>query len=764
MADSIQSYEQEHLDHVIGKIQLAEEKAKDNIKTAKSDVKELNSQFGDIHINSTSYSGMMDTAMSVRQQQQMLSQREGRWQHASSRLQTLQKMEATPYFARIDFQEKGEQGPETIYIGLASFTDRLDHFLVYDWRAPISSVYYDGGLGDISYQTPDGPQSVNVTLKRQFQISDGVIVTIFDTDETVGDQMLLEALGTHSDTKMKSIVTTIQQAQNQIIRNTTADLLFVQGAAGSGKTAAVLQRVAWLLYRYRGNLNSGQVVLFSPNQLFNDYINQVLPELGEQNMVQMTYFQFANRRLPNMQVQTLQQRFESDQGDVSQKITVLKTSLAFFNATQRYAKRLEKADMRFRNLMFNDQVFFDREKIKEIYYSFNINYHLGNRLDATKQELVKMLNHRISTEMRTKWVEDRVQSLSKQEMDDLFGDQPREFESGDKEFKFLARQIVIQAFRPIKKAIDHNRWISLNSQFMHLMRVTPKLLDLSKYGLTEQQWEAHVDATYEHLKTRHLDASDVTIYLYLYDLITGKRGERDIRYVFVDEVQDYDAYQLAYLKYSFPKARFTLLGDLNQAIFTKENSRSLLTQLGTMFDPDKTKVVQLTKSYRSTKQITEFTRAILKDGEAVEPFERNGELPEVIVKSSLALATDQVLATLKKQSSEHDTTAIIGKTLADSEEIYQQLSDNGIKATLIKTENQRLVPGTIVVPSYLAKGLEFDAVIVWNANAQKYAEDGERQLFYTICSRAMHALTIIGIGSITPLIDQVPSERYQLNS
>lgn len=764
MADSIQSYEQEHLDHVIGKIQLAEEKAKDNIKTAKSDVKELNSQFGDIHINSTSYSGMMDTAMSVRQQQQMLSQREGRWQHASSRLQTLQKMEATPYFARIDFQEKGEQGPETIYIGLASFTDRPDHFLVYDWRAPISSVYYDGGLGDISYQTPDGPQSVNVTLKRQFQISDGVIVTIFDTDETVGDQMLLEALGTHSDTKMKSIVTTIQQAQNQIIRNTTADLLFVQGAAGSGKTAAVLQRVAWLLYRYRGNLNSGQVVLFSPNQLFNDYINQVLPELGEQNMVQMTYFQFANRRLPNMQVQTLQQRFESDQGDVSQKITVLKTSLAFFNATQRYAKRLEKADMRFRNLMFNDQVFFDREKIKEIYYSFNINYHLGNRLDATKQELVKMLNHRISTEMRTKWVEDRVQSLSKQEMDDLFGDQPREFESGDKEFKFLARQIVIQAFRPIKKAIDHNRWISLNSQFMHLMRVTPKLLDLSKYGLTEQQWEAHVDATYEHLKTRHLDASDVTIYLYLYDLITGKRGERDIRYVFVDEVQDYDAYQLAYLKYSFPKARFTLLGDLNQAIFTKENSRSLLTQLGTMFDPDKTKVVQLTKSYRSTKQITEFTRAILKDGEAVEPFERNGELPEVIVKSSLALATDQVLATLKKQSSEHDTTAIIGKTLADSEEIYQQLSDNGIKATLIKTENQRLVPGTIVVPSYLAKGLEFDAVIVWNANAQKYAEDGERQLFYTICSRAMHALTIIGIGSITPLIDQVPSERYQLNS
>lgn len=762
MADSIQDYEQEHLNEVIDKIQLAEDAAKKNIVTAKKDVDDINSQFDDIHVNTTSYSGMMDTAMSVRQQQQMLAQREGSWQHANQKLQTLQKLAQTPYFARIDFQETGEEHPETIYIGLATFTDRPDHFLVYDWRAPISSVYYDGGLGEISYQTPDGTQTVNVSLKRQFQIKDGAIVTIFDTDETVGDQMLLEALGTHSNTKMKSIVTTIQKAQNQIIRNTDAQLLFVQGAAGSGKTAAVLQRVAWLLYRYRGNLNSGQVVLFSPNQLFNDYINQVLPELGEQNMVQMTYFQFANRRLPNMTVQTLQQRFEADQSAAAQKITTLKTSLAFFKATNRYAHHLEKDDMRFRNLMFDGKVFISREKIRDIYYSFNLNYHLGNRLDATKQELVKMLNHRISSEMRSKWVEQTVQSLSKQEMDALFGDQPREFESGDKEFKFLARQIVIKAFRPIKKAIDHNRWISINSQFIHFMRVAPKLVNLEKYGITAAEWDAHVDATYEKLKTRHLDASDVTIYLYLYDLITGKRGERDIRYVFVDEVQDYDAYQLAYLQFSFPKAKFTLLGDLNQAIFTKENSRSLLGQLGTMFDPDKTKVVQLTKSYRSTKQITEFTRAILKNGEAVEPFERQGELPKVIVSPTLEQATDQVMATLKQERAEQDTTAIIGKTLQDSEEICTQLQKRGVQVTLIKTENQRLVQGTIVVPSYLAKGLEFDAVIVWNANAQQYVGDDERQLLYTICSRAMHELTMIGIGSMTSLIDQVPTDQYDL--
>lgn len=760
MTDSIEQYEQNHLDEVIGKIQAAAKKTEQNINTADKDVEDIGKQFNDIKINGTTYSGMVETAMSVRQQQQMLEQRETSRSHAERNLQTLTKLEKTPYFARIDFHEEGEDSDETIYIGLASFTDRPDHFLVYDWRAPISSIYYDGGLGNISYQTPDGVQEVDVKLKRQFQIADGVIVTIYDTDETVGDQMLLEALGTHSDTKMKSIVTTIQQSQNKIIRNTSAELLFVQGAAGSGKTAAVLQRIAWLLYRYRGNLNAGQVILFSPNQLFNDYINQVLPELGEHNMVQMTYFQFANRRLPNIQVQTLQQRFENDQTKTDSNITRMETSLGFFNATNRYAHHLEKEDMKFRNIMFNGKVFFSREKIEELYYSFNQNYHLSNRLDATKEELVRLLNHRVSSEIRTKWVEEEVQNLTKQEIDGLFGDQPREFDSADKEFKFLARQLVLKAFKPIKKAIDHNRWLNINAQFIHFKRVAPHLVNLEKYGLTKEDWDNHVAVNYDQLKERRLTANDVTIYLYLYDLITGKKGERDIRYVFIDEVQDYDAFQLAYLKFSFPRAKFTLLGDLNQAIFTKENSRSLLAQLNTMFDPDKTEVVQLTKSYRSTKEITEFTRAILTNGEAIEPFERTGAKPRVLIEDTEGQAVTSLIGALKDASSEDDTSAIIGKTLEDSERIYEELLARGVKTTLIRTENQRLAKGPLVIPSFLAKGLEFDSVIIWDANAQKYAEEDERQLLYTVCSRAMHALCLVGVQTMTPLLDQVPTDLY----
>lgn len=761
VADAEQQYEQKHLDKVIDEVKKAQERASKKIKTAQRDIKGINKQIDDIHLNTTTYSGMMDTAMSFRAQQQMLDERQNSWQHAADQLATLKRLEKKPYFARIDFQEKGATKPESVYIGLASFTDKPDHFLVYDWRAPISSVYYEGKLGKVKYQTPVGEQEVDLTLKRQFQIKDGTIVTIFDTDEQVGDQMLLEALGNHSSTKMKSIVTTIQRTQNEIIRDTKDELLFVQGAAGSGKTAAVLQRVAWLLYRYRGNLTSSQVVLFSPNQLFNDYIDQVLPELGEHNMVQMTYFQFANRRVPRLHVQNLEQRFESSQDQASKNAQRLLTSLQYFNATGRYAKHLGHANMRFRNLLFKGKVFLSKDKIKEIYYSFNNNYNLGNRLDGTKEELIKYLNRRVSSEMRKKWVEEKIQNLSKEELDTLFNDQPREFENEEKEYKFLARQIVMQAFTPIKKAIDRNQWLNINGQYLHLLRVTPKLVNLAEYGISDTQWQAFVDEVKDQLRAGNISANGITIYLYLYDLITGKHGQRDIRYVFIDEVQDYDAYQLAYLKYRFPRAKFTLLGDLNQAIFTHENSRSLLQQLGTMFDPEKTKVVQLTKSYRSTKEITDFTRHLLLDGEAIESFARDGELPQVVTTSDEQAGVAAVKIALEKYQGEHDAVAIISKTLADGEQLYHALEKQNIKTTLIRTENQRLVKGPIIVPSYLAKGLEFDAVIVWNANEHQYHGDDERQLLYTICSRAMHALTLVAVGQPTSLIDQVPADEYQ---
>ena len=752
--------EQQHLDHVLDLINDKEKELKSSIKSAEGEARDINSHFfDDVKLDYDGYSTSMETALSIHQQQQLLSEREHAWQHSAKQLDTIERLKKKPYFARVDFKESNEKKPETIYIGLGSFADRDDHFLIYDWRAPISSIYYDGKLGEVSYNSPEGEITVDMTKKRQFMIKDGKIESMFDTNESIGDQMLLEVLSEKSSTQMKSIVTTIQQEQNKIIRNTSADLLFVQGAAGSGKTSAILQRIAYLLYRYRGNLTSSDVIMFSPNQLFNDYIKNVLPEMGEQNMVQMTYWQFVSRRLPGMEVESLFKQFEDQNSDTN--ISAFKDSVNFFNLVTRYAKHLNKRGMIFKNVYFRDKKkpYFDKEKIKDIYYSFNENYKLANRIDATREELIKMLNRKIAPEVKKNWVMQAIEGLSRDELNELYDRPDQEFSSEKEEEKFLGRKIVVKALKPVSNKINHNQFINMRAQYLSFLRAVPKMTDLSKWNISEEDWQKHIEEVKENFKKHNIYMNDVSAYLYLYDLITGRRTDYEMRYAFIDEIQDYTPFQLAYLKYNFPRAKFTMLGDLNQAIFTKDESRSLLKQISGLFDPKKTDVVQLTKSYRSTKEITDFTKQILRQGEKIEAFNRRGPKPALWGRSTEQEAIEALVKILDKNNENQRTTAVITKDLASAKQVAEQLKQKGEKATLIATANQRLVPGTLVVPSYLAKGLEFDAVVMWDASKENYHKVDETQLVYTITSRAMYELDIIYIGEKSLLLD-VDSDTY----
>lgn len=752
--------EQQHLDHVLDLINDKEKELKSSIKSAEGEARDINSHFfDDVKLDYDGYSTSMETALSIHQQQQLLSEREHAWQHSAKQLDTIERLKKKPYFARVDFKESNEKKPETIYIGLGSFADRDDHFLIYDWRAPISSIYYDGKLGEVSYNSPEGEITVDMTKKRQFMIKDGKIESMFDTNESIGDQMLLEVLSEKSSTQMKSIVTTIQQEQNKIIRNTSADLLFVQGAAGSGKTSAILQRIAYLLYRYRGNLTSSDVIMFSPNQLFNDYIKNVLPEMGEQNMVQMTYWQFVSRRLPGMEVESLFKQFEDQNSDTN--ISAFKDSVNFFNLVTRYAKHLNKRGMIFKNVYFRDKKkpYFDKEKIKDIYYSFNENYKLANRIDAPREELIKMLNRKIAPEVKKNWVMQAIEGLSRDELNELYDRPDQEFSSEKEEEKFLGRKIVVKALKPVSNKINHNQFINMRAQYLSFLRAVPKMTDLSKWNISEEDWQKHIEEVKENFKKHHIYMNDVSAYLYLYDLITGRRTDYEMRYAFIDEIQDYTPFQLAYLKYNFPRAKFTMLGDLNQAIFTKDESRSLLKQISGLFDPKKTDVVQLTKSYRSTKEITDFTKQILRQGEKIEAFNRRGPKPALWGRSTEQEAIEALVKILDKNNENQRTTAVITKDLASAKQVAEQLKQKGEKATLIATANQRLVPGTLVVPSYLATGLEFDAVVMWDASKENYHKVDETQLVYTITSRAMYELDIIYIGEKSPLLD-VDSDTY----
>ena len=753
--------EQKHLDNIMVQIKAREKSLKKSIKSAEGEARELNSHFfDDVKLDYDGYSTSMETALSIHQQQQLLSEREHAWQHSAKQLDTVERLEKRPYFARVDFKENGEDKPETIYIGLGSFADKDDHFLIYDWRAPISSVYYDGKLGKVTYNSPEGEITVDMTKKRQFMIEDGKIINMFDTNESIGDQMLLSVLSEKSSTQMKSIVTTIQREQNKIIRNTSADLLFVQGAAGSGKTSAILQRIAFLLYRYRGNLTSSDVIMFSPNQLFNDYIKNVLPEMGEQNMVQMTYWQFVARRLPGMNVESLFKQFEDQTTDTS--ISKFKDSVSFFNLLTRYAKRLNKRGVIFKNIYFRDKKkpYFDKDKIKEIYYSFNENYSLANRIDATREELIKMLNRKITPETKRAWVARTIEGMSQQELNDLYDRPDQEFESEAKEEAFLGRKIVLAALKGVHKRILHNHFLNMRAQYLSFLRAVPKMVDLSKWDIDEDEWMKHVEDVKDNFKKHDIAMSDVSAYLYLYDLVTGRRTDFEMRYAFIDEIQDYTPFQLAYLKYNFPRAKFTMLGDLNQAIFTKDEGCNLLKQISGLFDPKKTDVVQLTKSYRSTKELTNFTKQILRQGEKIEAFNRKGPKPVIWGRKTDEEAV-AVLSNVLRDNKEHKmTTAVITKDLASAKFVHKMLEDRGEKATLIATANQRLVDGTLIIPSYLAKGLEFDAVIMWGASKENYHRLDETQLVYTITSRAMYKLDIIYTGEKSPLLD-VDKSTYE---
>ena len=753
--------EQKHLDNIMGQIKAREKSLKKSIKSAEGEARELNSHFfDDVKLDYDGYSTSMETALSIHQQQQLLSEREHAWQHSAKQLDTVERLEKRPYFARVDFKENGEDKPETIYIGLGSFADKDDHFLIYDWRAPISSIYYDGKLGKVTYNSPEGEITVDMTKKRQFMIEDGKIINMFDTNESIGDQMLLSVLSEKSSTQMKSIVTTIQREQNKIIRNTSADLLFVQGAAGSGKTSAILQRIAFLLYRYRGNLTSSDVIMFSPNQLFNDYIKNVLPEMGEQNMVQMTYWQFVARRLPGMNVESLFKQFEDQTADTS--ISKFKDSVSFFNLLTHYAKRLNKRGVIFKNIYFRDKKkpYFDKDKIKEIYYSFNENYSLANRIDATREELIKMLNRKITPETKRAWVARTIEGMSQQELNDLYDRPDQEFESEAKEEAFLGRKIVLAALKGVHKRILHNHFLNMRAQYLSFLRAVPKMVDLSKWDIDEDEWMKHVEDVKDNFKKHDIAMSDVSAYLYLYDLVTGRRTDFEMRYAFIDEIQDYTPFQLAYLKYNFPRAKFTMLGDLNQAIFTKDEGCNLLKQISGLFDPKKTDVVQLTKSYRSTKELTNFTKQILRQGEKIEAFNRKGPKPVIWGRKTDEEAV-AVLSNVLRDNEKHKmTTAVITKDLASAKFVHKMLEDRGEKATLIATANQRLVDGTLIIPSYLAKGLEFDAVIMWGASKENYHRLDETQLVYTITSRAMYKLDIIYTGEKSPLLD-VDKSTYE---
>ncbi|WP_028595780.1 RNA polymerase recycling motor HelD [Paenibacillus assamensis] len=751
----------------------------DELKFVKGDVVSIRQTFwDDVTVNMEDASEEAETAASIKQQAELLSERERSYRRAHKQAKILHRLQQSPYFGRIDFQEKGELKAEQIYLGTGSLLDDEGmEFLIYDWRAPISSLYYDYPPGKAEYKTPDGTISGELALKRQFIIRGEQIKSMFDTGVTIGDELLKEVLGKQADSQMRSIVATIQREQNRIIRNEHSRLLVVQGAAGSGKTSAALQRVAYLLYRYRETLQAEQIVLFSPNPMFNHYVSTVLPELGEENMQQVTYQEFLEHRLQNEYVVedpfTLLEYEYSAMNEPEYEARLqgihYKSSTVFLAVIKRYVDYLSQQGLKFKDLTFHDKVIIAGEEMGEYFYSLDSSYSVPNRIEIVKDWLLKRLTDIAKQERNKTWVEDAVELLDKedylwahQELKRRRGKHEDEeaFDDFDAERNLLVAKLVQEHFKPLRNMVKKLEFIDLSRIYIQLFEDGVSMEQLYSDGERPAEWERIASDTVTRLKDKMMPYEDATPFLDLQGRLEGVQVNTNIRHVFIDEGQDYSPYQYFYIRRMFPRSKLTVLGDFNQAIFTHTGMSNGLQAMLAHYNKNETEMIVLARSYRSTRPIIEFTRQFIEGGQEIEPFNRDGNKPTVTYVSDEAERATRIVAQISQMQQEgYESIAVICKTTAESKRAHKLLASQ-LSIRLVHKETSVFEGGVVVIPAYLAKGVEFDAVILFDASSDRYSKDNERKLFYTACTRAMHELHLYYTNMLSPFVTEASDDSY----
>ncbi|WP_026672068.1 RNA polymerase recycling motor HelD [Alkalihalobacterium bogoriense] len=757
--------EQKRVDFVIEQIKERMEQLENKLGTINIDVVDIRKRFWeDITVNLDNAEEAAETHASIKQQAELLSERERTHRIAINEVKHLYRLKHSPYFGRIDFTEEGEE-TESIYIGTASFVDKngLD-FYVYDWRAPISSLYYDYGPGPANYETPSGLIEGQVELKRQFIIKDGIIQHLFNTGITIGDEVLQQVLGEDANAQMKSIVATIQKEQNEIIRNESSNLVLVQGVAGSGKTSAALQRVAYLLYRYRNTLDANQIVLFSPNPMFNSYISTVLPELGEENMEQTTFQQYLYHRLgeqftvedPFAQMEYILQE-DNQTEEYKQRINSIKikSSHTFMTIIDDYVHSLSNDGMLFFDILFRGEPLFTKRELSEKFYSLESKLSIPNRLHRLTEWIEKAIRKQEIEERKKRWVDEAIELLDKetylkayQKLQKSKNNENNPIDNYDREHEILAALVVKKQFKPLRKFVQNFKFLDVTGMYKQLFNQNFKNNDLSTLAETTQQ----------HVNQGFLPYEDATPYLYLKEKLEGFQVNTSIRHVFIDEAQDYTPFQFSFIRGLFPRAKMTVLGDRSQTIYShsSEDGFSLLQQ---GYEPDEIAFYNLKKSYRSTKEIVEFTKQILQVD--VIPFNRHGEKPVVIQANNEQERNELVYEQLQHYKRLHmGTIAVICKTAQECEEAFSYLKQKEKAIRLITKSTSEYDKGVLIIPSYLAKGVEFDAVIIFNGSKDLYHDESVRKLFYTACTRAMHALSICYVKEVSPFLTGIDKETY----
>ena len=676
----------EFLPEVLGLIEKRLGEIDENIQAVRQDINSMNEYYWD------NYTEMDQYGYEDYDNQQALKMQVNANQENWKMRRRLKRMLDAPFFGSVEFVYDGEDEPEDFYIGIGNFArERGALPLIYDWRAPVSSLFYDYDKGEASYEAPGGRMDGEILSKWQYKIRGGKMIYEFESDVKIDDDILKQELGANSDTKLKNIVRTIQKEQNAIIRNTKDKILAIQGVAGSGKTSVALHRIAYLLYHDREHLNSSNILILSPGGVFADYISHILPELGEENIQEMSFDLFAYhelRRNTGNQENVIKmiaadcedkyhqiEREIAGVDDADQKRYEWKQSVEYVQAIEGFLIELEDRLVDFEDVEFKG-IHKSAGEIMEFFYEKYTGTPLLDRMGAVMEYFI-----------------DEVETLRGRSLN-------------DEEQEIIYRK------------------------FMN-MYVTRDICQIYNWFLEDYGFPALPDMPPER---RVLEYEDVYPILYLKYSLTAAGQHKNIRHLVIDEMQDYTYLQYVLLAKMF-SCNMTILGDKAQTIAGKQ--QDVLTFLPKIFGK-KVKRIVMNKSYRNTSEIAEYAKTT-GGSKDIQYVARHGKAVERQTIKTLEKTCKEISGKLKLGEEEYETAAILTMTEKEAEHIYEIMHKLGAEAHYINRDSAQFKKGLTVTTYYLAKGLEFDQVFIVGGDRNNKMYQGYQ---YICATRALHELYV----------------------
>lgn len=707
MVNTQKQLEEAYLKNVYQKLIDKKNELRESMDTAKIEGNQsLKEMAGELRLNFDSYLDNLDTFSMIEMKNREIDQMNIKQKNAENQLAKIERLLKSPYFGKVVVDFLDNEPKESFYIGTANFTDDADENLVYDWRSPIAELFYNNMIGPSSYTVRQNKIDTVIKERRQFLLERDRLVKFFDTSVAIQDDVLLEVLGQDETNEMKAITATIQSEQNTIIRDVKSQNILVNGVAGSGKTSAIMQRIAYLFYLYRDTMTSDDLLILSPNHRFIDYISNVLPSLGERNPLNLTIIQLVSQ-LSAEEIEGEEAYFKRITGEnVSEQTERLRSKKFIDNLKQSDPLFLDHPNF-IRGLTKNGKTVLSKKTIEKIYEKVPAHPKLIDRLQATKKALMSEWKNHLLKQAKSPAVQNQVLSLTEDRQLELFG----KLISDDSEQSIAAyaRKLLQKKYRKITRQIEEMAWVD-------------------EHQLFERIYEKRYGSAYAWQPTRTVD--EAVIILAIRHLLVEKVNVPAFRYLLIDEVQDYTLAQLGLLIELFPKTHFTLVGDGNQAIF---NSSTTFADIMRCFDDYHLPIhrYDLRNSYRSSGAITDLFKTYAVDQEKIDivsirPQGKEPEYRSFRSSEELLKILAEILVSLKGEKA-----AVITQT----EEETQTLQES-IKKNSYGLENCQIIPLS------LAKGLEFDHVILY-----PFENDGDeqrrRRQMYTAISRGMKSIVVL---------------------